>query len=251
MPEETTEEAPAERGDTLGTAVAILFHRGETEIVELLVAVEDYNCRWLYDDGGRDYYDASLLVDISVLDSFTPEVCEKIQETWNIASIAANEGIESVRAVPALVTGDWRTRYKAALQTPRNQASLKPLPDLHPRADQMGFRDAAELRVYEALKRAQERLPEGERVTIAANPVVRIPGKTREPDFLVAYRGRVGMIEVDGASHRQKWSNDKSRDQLFEDAGIFIVRHFEAEFTDDARQVDEFIDRFLRKLGER
>jgi hypothetical protein len=164
---------------------------------------------------------------------------------------ASDEGISSVDVIPSPVKGDWRTQYRAALQTPRNQASLTKLPDLHPRADQMGFRDAAELRVYEGLKRAQKRLPEGETIAISVNPSVHIPPRTREPDFLVAYRGRVGMIEVDGASHRQKWSNDKSRDQLFEDAGIFCVRHIEAEFTDDPRKVDEFIDRFLRKLGER
>jgi hypothetical protein len=247
---EEAEWEAAKRDDQLGTAAALLFHRGETDIVELLVQVDAVDYDYEGKDWGQEQYGARLRVDVSLVDSFTEEVRGKIREALDLAG-PADEDTTSVVVVPSSVKGDWRTRYKAALQTPRNQASLKPLPDLHPRADQMGFRDTAELRVYEGLKRAQERLPEGERITIAANPVVRIPGKTREPDFLVAYRGRVGTIEVDGASHRQKWSNDRSRDQLFEDAGIFCVRRFDAEFADDPRQVDDFINRFLRKLGER
>lgn len=250
MPEQATKEAFEERDGQLGTAAALLFHRGETDIVELLVQVEAVD--YVHQGGDWDYaeYAVHLRVDVALFDSLPDEVREKIRTALDDAA-PPNDHITSVVAVPSPIRGDWRIKYKAALRTPRNQASLTKLPDLHPRADQMGFRDAAELRVYEGLKRAQKRLPEGETIAISVNPSVHIPPRTREPDFLVAYRGRVGMIEVDGASHRQKWSNDKSRDQLFEDAGIFCVRHIEAEFTDDARKVDEFIERFLRKLGER
>lgn len=58
--------------------------------------------------------------------------------------------------------------------------------------------------MYEALKRAQESRPPADTITIVPLPSARVPGHTWEPDFLVAYRGRVGAIEVDGPHHTGK-----------------------------------------------
>ena len=45
------------------------------------------------------------------------------------------------------------------------------------------------------------------------NPSVRVPGHTWEPDFLVAYNKRVGVIEVDGSTHHNRWAADKTKDE--------------------------------------
>jgi hypothetical protein len=63
-----------------------------------------------------------------------------------------------------------------------------------------------------------------------------------------SYKGRSGMIEVDGGSHRGCWSNGKSRDRLFEDAGVAYVDHIDADDVKNDADVDIFIGRFLRRL---
>jgi hypothetical protein len=82
MPETMMEEGPEESADQLGTAAALLFHRGETEIVELLVQVEKVDYDWLENDLGRDWHQAHLRVDVSLFDSFTDDACEKIREAF-------------------------------------------------------------------------------------------------------------------------------------------------------------------------
>lgn len=102
--------------------------------------------------------------------------------------------------------------------------------------------------MYRSLKRAQAQLPPGETLTIVPGPAVRIPAHTWEPDFLVIYKGRAGIIEVDGRTHVKKWSSDRSRDRLFEDAGVAYVDHIDAADT-EGPGVDQFVERFLRKLA--
>jgi hypothetical protein len=216
-----------------------------------LLDVERVTYDWLGEDRGRPQYRADIHVDVSLLASFTDEVCEKVAAALDTAHLSKNESVPYARAIPLPVTGEWRTHYRSALRSPRNQATLVQLPEVHPRCDGMAFRDVAELRVYEGLKRAQEGDSSTDTITIVPNPAVRVPGRTREPDFLVAYRGRVGLIEVDGASHRHKYAGDKSRDQLFEVAGIAWVRRIDAQDTEAVEEVDAFIASFLRKLAER
>jgi hypothetical protein len=235
----------------LGTAVGLLYQQGEVDIVELLLAVEKISYQWIEEDWGRHHFRADLYVDLALLEAFTDEVQDKIREAMDTAHSVVDEGIRYLRVLPTLVKGDWRTHYRAVLRTPSNQATLIKLPEVHPRLDNMSFRDPAELAVYQGLRRAQEQRPVEDTITIIPNPSVRLPGRTREPDFLVAYQGRIRMIEVDGASHRRKWASDKSRDQVFEDAGIKLVRRIDVEDTQDDRQIDVFVETFLRKLTER
>ncbi len=67
---------------------------------------------------------------------------------------------------------------------------------------------------------------------------------TWEPDFLVIYKGRAGIIEVDGRTHVKKWLSDGSRDCLFEDAGVAYVDHIDAADIGGPE-----VDQFLRRLG--
>jgi hypothetical protein len=131
---------------------------------------------------------------------------------------------------------------------PVNQAALVALPGGWLTEDRMAFRDAGELAVYRGLKRAQASRPVWDTLTIVPNPLARVAGRTLEPDFFVAYRGRCGMIAVDGDSHHGRWQSDKSKDDLYENSGIRYVNRIAVEDTNDAHLVDKFVERFLFQL---
>lgn len=67
----------------------------------------------------------------------------------------------------------------------------------------------------------------------------------KEPDFVIVYKGRVGVLEVDGAYHTGRAADDHKRDLFFEQSGMF-VKHFNG---DDVRNnVGLVLDTFLRLL---
>jgi very-short-patch-repair endonuclease len=57
------------------------------------------------------------------------------------------------------------------------------------------------------------------------------------------------VIEVDGPGHRGKWANDRSRDQLLEDAGIAYVLRIAVEDTENPMALNALIDRLLGRLA--
>jgi very-short-patch-repair endonuclease len=73
-------------------------------------------------------------------------------------------------------------------------------------------------------------------------------GKNREVDFLVTYRGRAGVVEVDGDTHRNRYAADQSRDRFLRDAGINVVERIVAEDSNDPAALDLFVKRFLNRL---
>ena len=67
----------------------------------------------------------------------------------------------------------------------------------------------------------------------------------KEPDLVIVYRGKVGILEVDGAYHTGRAADDHKRDLFFEQSGVF-VKHFNG---DDVRaNVQLVLDTFLRLL---
>jgi hypothetical protein len=122
------------------------------------------------------------------------------------------------------------------------------LPDRFPVRDSMRFRDKAEVVLYEALKEKQHSLPVTDTISIIPNASVRVLGHTWEPDFIVVYRGRTGVIEVDGGSHRKKYASDKSRDQILEDCGISWVERIDVADAENPAECKTFVDRFLKRL---
>ncbi len=51
---------------------------------------------------------------------------------------------------------------------------------------------------------------------------------TKEVDFLVCKNGRWGILEVDGAQHRESRAEDMMRDDAFTDAGVWFIRRYPA-----------------------
>lgn len=237
----------------LGTAIKLLHRRGQHDAVSLLLQAQDIRTSdensWI---GGCSYR-LYLVVDVDLFDTYEANnaVLEAIQECFSAVVRAEDEHVTSVELLPALVKGDWRKDIEATLRgKPSNQAKLVRRPDQFPVRDSMRFRDSAEVALYEALKLKQEALPATETILIVPNASVRVVGRTWEPDFLVTYKGRTGVIEVDGGTHRKKYADDKSRDRLLEDAGILRVERLDVEDANNPMQVRTFVDRFLGRLSQ-
>lgn len=246
------EEIEAARNESyLGTAAQLLLEEEFTRETALLLDVHHFTIRghdrW---KGALELATAELLVDPWVVRRFDDDALERVR--WALDTVARQIGYEVgwVDVFPEPAKAGWREQVQAALANPdaTNQATLAPLAAGHPREDGLNFRDDAERRMYQGLKQRQEALPKTDTFSIIPNPGLRVQHRTVEPDFLVAYRGRCGAIEVDGASHARKWSSDRSREYSLEDAGIAFVRRIDVADVDDESELAAFIDTFLRKL---
>lgn len=238
----------------LAAATELLASRGEAQAASLLVDVLGLNfahVTYAYKgDDTANLVRAALLVEPSIVDRYTPEVIELVRGALTDAAWGDRVAVQDVDVVPVVAEGDWRERVEKTLGLgPSNQAGILPPREKRPRADRLDFASDAELAVYLALRDRQDGLPANDTILIAPNAGVRVKGSTISPDFLVTYRGRVGAIEVDGPSHRGKWANDRSRDQLLEDGGVAYVLRVTVEETADPDALARLVDRLLGRLA--
>lgn len=69
--------------------------------------------------------------------------------------------------------------------------------------------------------------------------------ETKEPDFVVFYKGSARILEVDGADYHQQPSLDYKRDRTFERYGIKVTRFTASEcFSNPDEVVKEFLELF-------
>lgn len=117
--------------------------------------------------------------------------------------------------------------------------------------DGLWFASSAELQVYHYLRRRQRVTDPNGSLLIVPNAWAKLPTRRHplRPDFLICYAGRAGIIEVDGPRHNGRLSQDRSRDRLFEDAGIAYIDHLDAEATSDPPEIAAIVNRFLRRLA--
>jgi len=243
----------------LGTAAQLLMEQSKQEAAALLLdvqALEYINLDLLFPLGAGDVGEyvkatAKLFVEPPLLPRFTDEITRQVCEALREAALSAEYYVDNLLVVPTHAAENWRESLTATLgEKPTNQARLGRPPQRWLHADRMAFRDEAEACMYQALKRAQEAMPSEDAMTIVPNPAVRLPGRTVEPDFLVVYRGRCGVIEVDGATHSGKHAADRSRDRLLEDAGMARIDRIDVQDAERPDEADRFVRRFLRRLIE-
>lgn len=119
-----------------------------------------------------------------------------------------------------------------------------------PAEDNLIFTNIGELTVYRTLKEIQAELPPHETIGIFPLPGARVLNQTFEPDIVVTYKGRAGIIEIDGPKHRGRYANDRSRDRLFQSAGIHIVERLGVEEVSDADSLRTFLHIFIERLAK-
>ncbi|MFB7353487.1 hypothetical protein [Streptomyces gardneri] len=242
----------AKADSLLGHMAALLFQRGELPHVELLRQVRSAEIEDDYENRSIDLW---LEFDPADYASLAEDAQEALRQVFSRVSARLDYGVDWIgfRETMPRVGPDWRERLEAMMSgdRPANQAR-RMMPEKPTFVeDRLAFTNAGELRVYRALKHIQEsELPAEETISIFPLPYGRVPGHTWEPDLVVTYRGRAGVLEIDGPHHRVRRAVDTSRDHLLRDAGFAFVDRLPVEVVDNPKELMASLMRFLRRLRE-
>jgi very-short-patch-repair endonuclease len=117
--------------------------------------------------------------------------------------------------------------------------------------DRPTFQTPEERTVYDELDRQRRLLSRYDSAGLASQVPVNVPGHTFTLDLVVTSRGRAAVIEVEGAVHAKRWSSDRSRDALLEDAGYAFVARIDVRDVESSALLTEFVERVLYRLRER
>jgi hypothetical protein len=240
------------RGEaTLSLAVHLLMGRGHENIVRLLLDVD----RIEVDPSEQEYDGDELWLEVAPehMTGFTKDAVEKIRDACKEIDKRKSYGIwfAGAREILPEVGPDWQDNLRQLLGgKPTNHA--RRIRNEPPRwvEDGLSFTNDGELKVYQALKRIQIRYPSDDTLGIFPLAAGRLPGKTWEPDVLVTYRKRVGVLELDGPHHAVRRAMDMTRDSLWLEAGVAFAYRIPVEVVNDPRELDLALKKFLKRLSE-
>lgn len=238
---------------TIAHAVTLLVQRNDRESAELILNVERFHTQ--YDDQGSSW-DIWLEVANENLAPFTDEWLERFREICQEVSTRLHYEYFYIglREILPDVGPSWRTQLNDQIRSsrrPTNQGRRVRLQPPRFAEDHLAFTNEGEHVVYSALRKIQENdLPREETIGIYPLAGGRIPGRTWEPDFLVTYRGRAGVLEIDGPHHNSRRALDVTRDHLLRDAGIAFVDRIPVEGLQDPAELNASLRRFLRRLRD-
>ncbi|MEU4673922.1 hypothetical protein AB0F91_39705 [Amycolatopsis sp. NPDC023774] len=238
---------------TVAHAVTLLLQRGDRDTAALVLDVEAIKVE--YDDQNEEW-EIWLEVAPEHYPRFTREWTETFSDVCKEISrrMGYYEFYLAVRETLPEVGPSWRDQLQDQLTStrrPTNQARRARAEPPRFSQDYLAFTNQGEQTVYRALRQIQEQdLPSDETIGIYPLAGGRVPGKTWEPDFLVTYRGRAGVLEVDGPHHNARRALDTTREHLLRDAGIAFVDRIMAEAVENSAELNAVLRRFLRRLRE-
>lgn len=240
----------------IGRIALLLRERGDEHAAALMLDVARLEVvspsTWV-DTEDRGY--ATIFVQPYLIPRFTNERLAEIASAAQSIAAGTGRDLEHVYVKETLpsVYRDWRERLSAELgqDRPSNAARKMRVGPRHPEADGLHFASDAEHKVYAVLKAKQESLPAEDTLSIAPLPGLRVRRHTFEPDLLVLYQGRAGVIEVDGPHHTGRRAADASREGLLRSAGVAHVDRIDVRDATSRADVEQFVERFLRRLLER
>lgn len=230
----------------------LLVRRGDVATAQLLLQVDRWSLEW--DEQGREK-DLMLEVDPANKAHFNDALLGKLRPLCQEISGRFGIGVNwvEVRETLPVVGPGWRDMVQREIsgERPTNHARrLQPAPRRW-LEDNLAFTNEGEQRVYRLLKHRQEQsLPEEETIAIFPLPNGRIAKRTWEPDFLITYKGRAGILEIDGPHHNARRALDATREHLMRDSGIAYVDRVPVEALENRAELERVIDRFLRRLAE-
>lgn len=234
----------------LGAVVLALDGRDRSEQADLLTACVlsyDFHSEW----GDGMMVTPVLAADPAVHGRITEQTVDFLGNECSSLNEDFYVQVGAVRFRLRTPTGDWRERRQGARdraeRPTNNQATFRSAGTMR-RVNGLNFASDEEVLVYQALLRKQKSLPGEETIAIMPGPGVRVAERNFFPDFVIAHRGRVGAIEVDGPHHFGRAVADHSRDSQLRDAGITHVDRIAVEETTDPKELAMFIERFLQRL---
>lgn len=256
LPYEERERLYSER--VLGQAAIVLHQRGHSESAALMldvVSIDFDNHTELMDDNSwaRTYHTAVLEIEPFVIPRFTDDRLNEILAVLKVVFEKDHSrdvrGVRTRDVVPR-VSEDWREQLAQQMKGGKqsNQARKVKLEPTHPVTDGLHFTNEWEHRVYTVLRERQLALPDIETIGILPLPGMRVLGHTFEPDLLVTYKGRAGVIEIDGPHHKGRRSDDASRERLLRNAGIKHIDRIDVRDSTTKAEVEKFVDTFLKHL---
>jgi hypothetical protein len=238
---------------TIALAAVVLLRRGNEEVARLLLDVVKVS---VDSDWNTHETDLWLEVEREHLDQFTEDSVAQIREVCVEVSARRGYGIDwvSVREVLPDVGPQWRDQVKQHLgggKRPTNHARQMRSSFVRFTEDWLSFTNPGELTVYRELKRIQEtNLPPEDTIGIYPLAGGRVLHRTWEPDVLITYKGRAGILEIDGPNHNRRRALDQTRDHLLYDTGIAFVDRVPVESLCNSAELNQILHRFLRRLGE-
>ncbi|MFJ1795182.1 hypothetical protein [Kitasatospora griseola] len=249
----SAEEKSAAKADALlGGLATLLVQRGDLDTARLVLAVDEPVIEFDDEDGTLALW---LEVTPSESENFTDAAVGKLRTACVEISNRKGYGVGwlGVRETLPTIRPGWRESLREQIEgkKPTNQARR-----LAPAApfwtdDNLSFTNAGEQRVYRALRHIQEKvLPPQETIGIFPLANGRIPGHTWEPDVIVTYKGRAGVLEIDGPHHNARRALDTSRDHLLLDSGVGYVDRVPVEAISDHNELLSVLQRFLRRLAD-
>ncbi|KQS68901.1 hypothetical protein [Modestobacter sp. Leaf380] len=252
-------EADAERirGErTIGQVATLLHGRGQDSAAALMLDVQALTYQYRSSGGWGDSDEeivAVLDVESYLLPRFTEERTSEIKSALDVIrdhESAAEVDYIRIREVLPTVGEGWREALMRdlAAEQPNNQARKVRLEPGRIAEDGLFLTNNEEHRVYAVLRDIQRDLTPGDTILIAPLPGARTRDMTLTPDFLIAYRGRVGVIEVDGPKHHGRFGADAQRDRLLQNAGVRLVAHILVEDLRSRESVETLVRDFLRRL---
>jgi len=237
----------------LGISAALLQQRGDKDLALLLLDVIQPVIERTDDRFEPD----NLWLEVAPehMDGFEKNVVEKIRDACH--EVCQRRGydiyFEGVREILPDVGPEWRENLRQQSvggKRPTNHARRVKLESSRPKEDWLTFTNEGELTVYRALRRIQESFPADETMGIFPLPGGRLANRTWEPDVLVTYKRRAGVLEIDGPHHNARRAMDMTRDHMWLDAGVAFVSRIPVEALTDPAELEAVLRRFLKRLAE-
>jgi hypothetical protein len=245
--------SPFIEGDALNnilfTVSQLLASRGEQNAVEILKSME------FRLSNGANYFKDDFLVLHASIPVEPYENLRKLHDKFewdkdfrkpynDIASVFEELGF-NVRFIActlniSVASGDWKSYF--SFEKINNQALFifNDSPKLSHKG--LNFRSKTEIKIYETLVKKG--------LLIMPLPVIIMgsEGNKKEPDFVICYKGKVGILEI----HGDKWhppetaAQEHERRRLFTKLGVTVYEIFGAErcWNDPDGVVKDFIQAF-------
>jgi hypothetical protein len=239
---------PEQYDSIIHAAVRRALQRGDRELAALLLDATVAST----DDLGTDGMDAVVAVDLAT----TPEaldllkryarpdeargqsaLAELLNEVWPAGYWV---GRVDVRVRLEETAPDWREQLRGLVEGgPSNQGRPFGTSPVLTHGG-LNYRSRAEVAIAQVLEQSED-------ILFLPNSAAAAGKVQREPDFLIFYKGRAGVLEVDGPTHAGRLADDTLRDSYFQRQGLF-VKHYPAERCQSEPQlvVREFLGLLLR-----
>jgi len=163
-----------------------------------------------------------------------------LEMLFNLANDGRDINRLSIKVDTSSITEDWRAQLKGQIEEDASNQG-RPFGDsrivVH---NGLNYRSQSEVEVAKQLERSEDILFFPNAGAVAG----KVP---KEPDFLVFYRNKVGVLEVDGPTHAGRAADDSIRDSYFQRQGLF-VKHYPSEkcFSDAEWVVRDFLKLLLK-----